>query len=76
MSTNLVALIFLLRNVDQVSQLVAGALAVYHLAPVMRALSRMSRGRQYGSALGGPMVHGVVHGSALILLGLLYFGKL
>lgn len=41
---------------------VSGALALYHLAPVLRAISRIRRGDfGYGQGLGGPWVHLIVH---------------
>jgi hypothetical protein len=69
LSSNLVALVFLLRDVDETSRAVAGALGVYHFAPLVRAVSRLSAGRQYGKGLGGAGVHAVVHGVALGALG-------
>jgi hypothetical protein len=65
-SSNLVALIFANRPVDGTSKLVAAALAVYHLAPLVRAVSRVtSTGHNYGIGLGGPWVHLGVHGTCL-----------
>lgn len=58
---------------DEVGRAVAGALAVYHVAPLVRAVSRLREGRMYGKDLGGPVVHAVVHGIALVELGSLYF---
>jgi len=61
--SSLIALIFALRPVDGTSRNVAGALSVYHLAPLVRAGSRVVEGSvDYGKGLGGPMVHLVVHG--------------
>jgi hypothetical protein len=61
--SNLIALIFALRPVDGTSRNVASALSVYHLAPLMRAGSRIVEGGgEYGKGLGGPALHLVVHG--------------
>ncbi|TVY84535.1 hypothetical protein LSUE1_G000611 [Lachnellula suecica] len=62
-TSSLVALIFAVRPVDRTSRNVAGALAVYHLAPTVRALSRVfGGGIGYGKGLGGPWIHLAVHG--------------
>ncbi|KAJ5051747.1 uncharacterized protein L3040_001519 [Drepanopeziza brunnea f. sp. 'multigermtubi'] len=42
LSSNLVAAVFTCREVDGTSRWVAAALAVYHLAPLLRALARIS----------------------------------
>jgi hypothetical protein len=48
---------------------VSGALALYHLAPLSRAISRIREGDfGYGQGLGGPWVHLLVH--FIVLLGL------
>lgn len=58
----LIALIFALRPIDGTSRSVAGALAIYHLAPLVRAVGRIVEGRGvYGKGLGGPFVHLIVH---------------
>lgn len=62
----------MLRDVNETSRAVAGALGVYHFAPFMRAVSRLSDGSQYGKGLGGAGVHAVVHGVALGALGGLF----
>lgn len=60
--SGLVALIFALRSVDAASRNVAGALSVYHLAPLVRAGSRIMEGNwAYGKGLGGPIFHLMVH---------------
>lgn len=66
--SNLISLIFALRPLDRTSRKVAGALALYHLAPLIRAASRIGND-QYGMGLGGPIVHMIVHG--LCFLGLI-----
>jgi len=64
-----IALIFAVRPVDPTSRKVSGALALYHLAPLSRAVSRIRKGDfEYGQGLGGPWVHLVVH--FIVLLGL------
>jgi len=60
--STLIALIFALRPIDGTSRNVAGALSVYHLAPLTRAGSRIWAGSvEYGKGLGGPVVHLAVH---------------
>jgi len=86
LSTNLIALIFLLHPppTDSVAELlrgnVAGALAVYHVAPVVRAVSRIIGGAGRGEGrrggwrgLGGPWVHLVGHSGCLVALDRLFF---
>lgn len=73
LASNLVALIFLLRDVDEVSRWVTGALAVYHVAPLSRALSRLGKGSEYWKGLGGPRLHALCHGGVLVgLLGVFW----
>ncbi|PVH87635.1 hypothetical protein DL98DRAFT_509854 [Cadophora sp. DSE1049] len=75
MSLNIVALIFAFRPVDETSRRVAGALAVYHAAPLVRAVRRIaSQEEGYGKGLGEPWVHAVVHAGALGALGWLFVG--
>ncbi len=58
----LIALIFALRPIDGTSRSVAGALSLYHLAPLVRAGSRIVEGSEdHGKGLGGPIVHLTVH---------------
>ena len=65
-SMNMIAAIFIMRPPDQTSYQVAGAMAVYHVAPLTRACSRL-RGRDEkiasgsAAALGGPLLHCIVH---------------
>ncbi|KAF4633106.1 hypothetical protein G7Y89_g5014 [Cudoniella acicularis] len=67
--SNLIALIFARRPIDGTSKKVAGALAVYHLAPVARSLARIvGEEMEYGKALGGPWLHLLVHGGCLMSL--------
>jgi len=74
--SNLIALIFALRPVDGTSRNVAGALSVYHLAPLSRAASRIWEGSGvYGKGLGGPVVHLVVHGICFAGLVGVYLSK-
>jgi len=73
--TVLIASIFALRPVDNTSRNVAVSLAVYHVAPVMRALSRIVREANYGFAFGGPWMHLAVHGVCLVSLIRLYFSR-
>ncbi|KAH7346444.1 hypothetical protein BKA65DRAFT_502449 [Rhexocercosporidium sp. MPI-PUGE-AT-0058] len=76
LSSNIIALIFAFRPVDETSGRVAGALAVYHAAPLVRAVGRItSKEEGYGKGLGGPWVHGVVHAAALGALGWLFLGE-
>ena len=60
LSTNLIVMTFLMRDMDQLSGKVAGALALYHIGPVARALSRIQK-RDSGSVLGGPWLHAFIH---------------
>ncbi|CAG8978039.1 hypothetical protein HYALB_00000709 [Hymenoscyphus albidus] len=73
-SSSLIALAFATRPVDDTSKYVAGAFALYHLAPTVRAARRIrggETGTSYGKGLGGPYVHLAVHGGCLIgFLGL------
>ncbi|CZS96654.1 hypothetical protein WAI453_010074 [Rhynchosporium graminicola] len=74
MSSNIIALIFAFRPVDETSRRIAGALAAYHAAPLVRAIARIaSSGGGYGKGLGGPWVHAVLHCGALGALGWLFF---
>ncbi|KFZ06065.1 hypothetical protein V501_07727 [Pseudogymnoascus sp. VKM F-4519 (FW-2642)] len=67
--TNLIALVFLLRPIDKVSQRIACALGIYHLGPALRAMFRLVRNESaLRTSLGGPAVHLVVHVLCLIAL--------
>lgn len=78
----LISLIFWRRRpCDLTSRRVAGALAVYHVGPLVRASSRLwhtyggSDEEAYGRAGGGPVVHAIVHASALGFLARLWMEK-
>jgi hypothetical protein len=67
--SSFIALILALRPIDRTSKNVAGALSLYHLSPLLRAAGRlMDRGASYGSGLGGPWIHLIVHGLCFVLL--------
>ena len=78
--SNLIALIFALRPLDQTGKNVAAALSVYHLAPVVRAGTRIFYsfyGDSYGQGLGGPWLHLSVHGGCFVALSTLgLWGKI
>ena len=59
-STNLIVLVLLMREMDELSGKMAGALALYHVGPVARALSRTQK-PESGGILGGPWLHAFVH---------------
>ena len=62
MTSNLIALTFLSRPADALSSKVAGAFALYHLGPLVRAGCRIWDGEGNGEGgLGGPLMHLVVH---------------
>lgn len=71
MTSNLIALIFLYQPPDAVSRKIAGAMALYHFGPLVRAGCRIWDGERNGEGgLGGPWVHMGLHGvcgGALIL---------
>ncbi|KAL5318758.1 hypothetical protein ACEPPN_013824 [Leptodophora sp. 'Broadleaf-Isolate-01'] len=70
LSSNIIALVFAFRHVDEISRRVAGALAIYHAAPLVRAVGRITSKKEgYGKGLGGPWVHAVGHAGALGALG-------
>jgi len=60
LSTNLIALTLLTREMEELSGKMAGALAVYHVGPIVRALSRIQK-QESGGVLGGPWLHAFVH---------------
>ena len=66
MSTNIIVAVLLNREMDTLSGKVAGALVVYHVGPVVRAISRIRRGDLGGGGggsggLGGPWLYALVH---------------
>jgi uncharacterized membrane protein len=61
LSSILIALSFALRDADELSGQVAGALAIYHLAPILRAAGRLT-GRQ---AVWQPLLFLASHGFCL-----------
>jgi hypothetical protein len=74
--SNIIALIFALRPVDATSRHVGGALSIYHTAPLVRAARRILYNDEgYGSGLGGPVLHLVVHGVCLLTLGGLFLSR-
>ncbi|KAL3421771.1 hypothetical protein PVAG01_05927 [Phlyctema vagabunda] len=76
LASSVLALIFALRPIDTASKRVAGALGIYHLAPLTRAVGRIWAGEiALSSGLGGPWVHAAVHGYTLLCLWLLFFTK-
>lgn len=73
LASSFIALVFARREVDATSQNVAGALALYHLAPLMRAFSRVVKGEAVSTkGLGGPLLHASVHGGCFVALMRLY----
>jgi len=67
MSTNLIVLALLMREMDQLSGKIAGALVLYHIGPIARALSRV-KNQASGSVLGGPKLHAFVHVLCVVTL--------
>jgi cell division protein FtsW (lipid II flippase) len=59
LSTVFIALVFAVRKPDELSGRVAGALALYHLAPMVRAMGRLGRGEQGWQPVLFLLVHGV-----------------
>lgn len=62
-SSTLIAATFLFQPPSTTSCQVAGALALYHIGPLVRALSRARAGESVGGwkGLGGPWVHAGFH---------------
>lgn len=50
-SSVLIAIAFAIRSTDEISRTVAGCLAVYHLGPALRSLSRLAAQYQRSEAL-------------------------
>ncbi|RDW85563.1 hypothetical protein BP5796_03888 [Coleophoma crateriformis] len=73
LSSNLVALAMICRPSDGTTQRVSGALGIYHVAPLVRAVGKIWAGQvSLSSGLGGPWVHAFGHAIALFLLLSLY----
>lgn len=54
---------------DNTTRRGAGALALYHLGPLARAISRLGNGESpFEGGLGGPAVHAVGHGMCFVAL--------
>lgn len=72
LTSNLVALAFLWRPMDELSGKIAGSLAIYHIAPSIRSISRLTRQARQGRPLipSEAFLYLVVHticGAALLL---------
>lgn len=69
-STSLIAAVFLFQPPSTVSCQVAGALALYHVGPFMRALSRTrsEESIRICEGLGEPRLHVVLHGLCITAL--------
>jgi uncharacterized membrane protein len=72
----IISTIFAIREVDKTSRQVAAALTLYHLAPTVRATSRLWGGETgwLPKDMGGPWVHLVVHIILVLALGSLALG--
>lgn len=71
LSSSLICLAFANRDIDLVTRRVGGALSLYHLAPISRALSRVWRG---SDGRFWPAVHFSLHLVAFVSLGSLWIG--
>ena len=69
MTSNIIAILFIPRPADVLSGQVAGALALYHFGPLVRAISRIRDGES-SNALGGPWLHALLHGMSVVWLTL------
>lgn len=68
-----IALIFAFRNIDRTSRNVAGALALYHIAPLFRAFFHiLGRDEVDARGFGGSRLHFVLHLVCLVFLLLLF----
>lgn len=71
-STVLIALICLLNHRQRISRLVAGALSIYHIAPILRAGTKLSNSRLLSSvgkeAWREPALYVVVHFACFLSL--------
>jgi len=72
----LISIIFAIRKVDVTSRQVAAALTLYHLAPIVRATSRLWGGETgwLPDDMGGPWVHLIVHIILVLTLGTVAVG--
>ena len=61
MSTNIIAISFFLRPPDGLSLQVALALALYHGAPIARAIPKILAGETGKLSLKSPKVHAIAH---------------
>lgn len=69
LSSSLICLVFANRDIDIVTRRVGGALSLYHLAPMSRALSRIWNERTFW-----PVVHFVLHLVTFVSFGSLWIG--
>lgn len=75
MVTNLIVILCLTGTIEEnAARKIAGALSFYHLAPLMRATSKIRRRLQVSDAMGGPWVHLIVHGICAIALVMAFMG--
>jgi hypothetical protein len=75
MSSVLVALIFAVRPMEEVSGQVAGALALYHLAPIWRAAGRLMAGDAILQSLSFAAAHGLGLTGLMLCCWEEYLGK-
>ncbi len=59
-SSNIIAAVMLNREIDATSGKIAGALGVYHIGPIVRAVSRILQ-KSSGSGLNEPWLHAFAH---------------
>jgi hypothetical protein len=75
-TTNLIIILILFLNLpewetdtlDELQRRVAGALALYHVGPLLRALTRIVNGRKGHQIAANPWLHGSLHVLCLVLL--------
>ena len=77
MVTNIIAAILYLRPLDLLSCRIAGAMSLYHIGPLVRAVIRQYRSEKGrgGTGLGGPLVHAIAHMACLLGLGFTFAAK-
>ena len=73
MSTNIIAAAAFLRESEEITKTIAGALALYHVGPIFRAFSRSMR-KTSGTKMGSPWGHAVFHTLCLTLMLNVYLG--